>query len=455
MTWFRKNLHLRLDALLHRGRYERELSAEFAFHIEQEALENERKGMAPVEARRAALIAFGGVEYQKERFRDQRGIRWLDDLAQDLGHAVRSLRRSPHVTLVVSLTLALGVGMNSAMFSVVDYVLLRPPPYPNADGLVLLFGTSSATSDRLGTSWEDFWDLREGLESFERMAVFVTGSETPVIVPGGRPAILGEGTVGYGFLGVFGLRPALGREFTRDEHLDEAPVIMISYRLWQKRFGADPNILTKEIEVGGQRRRIVGVLPEGLEYPQDADFVAPEREAPPGPAGEEEADGFGRAWRPHLVVARLGNGVTLEAAHADLQRVAATLRREHPATNQGHDLLAVPLVGDAAGPYRSALLALWGAVALILLIACVSVANLLFSRGMRRRKEVAIRLTLGGRFWMAGPGVIPRPDTHLASGSRSRFDRLARRGRHECSDANRGFPVRSRTGAPERPGGLR
>lgn len=389
-------LRLRLDALLHRNRYEEELREEFEFHVEQETRLNTAAGMPPDEARRAALRAFGGVEYQKERFRDQRGLRALEDFVQDLGLAFRSLRRQPRVAIVIGVTMALGIGVNAAVFSVINQTLLWSPEYPEADELVLIQGMNTESGQTVLSSWPDFWDLRRRTTSFESMAVFETGYENPVVTPGGSPAILTAATVGASFLDVFGVRPVFGRGFTREEHITSAPVVMISHDLWVGRFAADSTILSSEIELGGLPRRIVGVLPAGLEYPGSVDFVTPERESPPGPGEDDPQDGFGRSWRPHRVVARLAEGVALESALEELTILSRALEREHPVTNRGHAFTGAPLVGASTRPYRTGLLALWASVGLIFLIACVNIANLLLSRMIQRRQDVAVRLTLGG-----------------------------------------------------------
>lgn len=389
-------LRLRIDALRRSDEYEAGLEEEFLFHIEQETAENVRRGMDPDEARRVALVAFGGVEYQKERFRDQRGFRVLDDLSQDFGHARRSIRRHPGTAAVIIVVAGAALGVVASALTVADQLLGQGAPYLEPDRLVLVRGASQTQGPSVGTSWADFWELRERVPSLASVAVFENGYETPVVLPGGRPALLSEGTIGLDFLDVLGLRPAVGRPFTREEHLAGQPVVMITHRLWENRFDGSADVIDGFIELGGESRAIVGVLPRGLEYPMNVDFVTPERDGPPDPEENLAQDGFGRSWRVYGVVGRLSGTSAYESLAPDLDRLGNELAEQFPATNAGYRFWAEPFEGAATAPYRSTLMVLMLAAVAVLLIATVNVTSLLVSRGLTRSGEIAIRLSLGG-----------------------------------------------------------
>lgn len=385
-----------MDALRRRSEYEASMEEEFHFHIEQETAHNIRQGMEPDEARRVALTAFGGVEYQKERYRDQRGLRALDDLAQDIGHARRSVQRHPGIAASIVLVSGTALGVLAAAVATTDQVLSSRASYAAPDELVLVRGSSQTQGPSVGMSWPDFWDLRERLTSLSSVAVFENGYETPVVLPGGRPALLAEGTIGFGFLDVLGVRPAVGRGFTQGEHGSDAPVVMITHEVWEGRFGGTPDVLSGFIELGGQRREIVGVLPEGLDYPIGVDFVTPERDGPPAPEENLAQDGFGRTWRVYDVVGRLDVGVRREALSAELELLSASLSEQFPETNAGYRFRYEDFEGAATESFRTTLNALMAAALALLLVATVNVTALLVSRGLSRSGEIAIRLSLGG-----------------------------------------------------------
>ncbi|MEZ5418091.1 MAG: ADOP family duplicated permease [Vicinamibacterales bacterium] len=402
MTWLH-GLRLRLRALLRRSESEQALREEFEFHLEQETAENVRLGMRPEDARRAAVIAFGGVERHKDDYRDGRSFRRLEETWSDLCQAARGIRRTPRTAVAISLTLGLGLGVAGSVFAVMDKVFFQRPSVRRPADLLLLGGEHVDRADRDGVSWPDFWDLRDAVAPIERMAIFEDAYEAAVVLADGSPAVLLEASIGHGFLEVLGVSPALGRAFTFEEHRDGLPVVMISHALWQARLGGDTAVLTRSLELGGLRRRIVGVLPPGIGYPGGAEFVVPARESPPLPEEDVSAEGFGRNWRPHRAVARIRRGQTPTAAAAALSTASEDLERAHPATNTGYRVVAAPFRTPGTEALQRPVILLQIGVLLILAVAIVNVANLLFARSMRDRHQTAIRLALG-----AGTGRVVR-----------------------------------------------
>ena len=368
---------------------EAELDDELRFHLEKEIEQNVSRGMSLEEARRAALLDFGGVEMIKEECRDVRGVRPLKDLWQDLRYAARVLLKRPGFTLVAVATLALGVGATSAIFSVVNSVLLRPLPYKDSDRLVQVWETNLKrgwTRDTISPL--NFEDWRTQNHSFEAVSAYEY--EGMVLSEGGEPERLGGIFASSDFFRVLGVEPALGRGFLPGEDGPGGPrVAVVSSRLWQRRLGGSADAVGRPITLNGEAHTVVGVMPPSFGFPsRSIDLWVPSLDL-----GRPRSDHFMYA------VARLKPALTLETAQGDIDGVARRLAEQYPDTNENGGVALVPLHEEVAGKARHSLLLMLGAGAMLLLIACVNVANLLLARASGRQKEIALRSALGAGRW--------------------------------------------------------
>src|SRR5215468_9030785 len=262
-------LKTKLRALLRKSEMERELDEELRHHIEQQTEQNIRLGMNPEKARQAALKSFGGVEQAKERSRDARGVRWLEDLWQDLRYGARILLKNPGFTLISALTLALGIGANTAIFSVVNGVLLRPLPYKDPGRLVMVFAPRRLDQEFLISSG-GFTVLRNQNQVFEQVAAFLPMLDSSSITGDGDPEFLGGVTVSANLFTLLGVEAKYGRTFLPEEEKPGSDrVVVISHSLWQRRFGSDQKIVGRKISLNNEPYTVVGVMPPAFRFPLD------------------------------------------------------------------------------------------------------------------------------------------------------------------------------------------
>ncbi len=386
MRFFYK-LPLRLRSLFRKESVERELRDELRFHLENLIEEKVAKGMTPQEARSAALRELGGLEQIKEECRDLRRVRYIESFVQDVRYGLRQLRRNPGFTLVAILTLALGIGATTAIFSVVDAVLLRPPLFQDPYRLVAI-SEKSPQGDENDVSVGNFADFQEESSVFQGIAAY-TSWEFHTLTGVREPDEVWSSAVSPNLFHVLGAHAVLGRAFVSGE----AQSLVLSYKYWRNHFLSDRTLIGKALALDGKPYVVVGVMPANFEFPaSDAQMWIPLTITP--------ADRNGHKERQLSVVARLKAEVTLKQAQVEMETIAHRLAAERPETNKGWSVLVKPFQGPHPSKnLRAAILALFGAVIFVQLIVCANVAGTLFARGVARQGEIAIRAALGASRW--------------------------------------------------------
>ena len=386
----------RVRTFFDRTKLDERLRDEWQLHADLMADDHVRQGLSPDEARRQTRLAIGGLDQVREASRDALGFRFLDDLVQDIRFALRQLRRTPAFTAVAVLTLALGIGANTAVFSVVKSVLLGGLPYGQPDQLVRVWVTNPRQGfDRDITSYPRFEDWRVRSRRFQDFAGFtgarliLTGVEEPVQLRGAA--------VTANFLRVLGVHPVLGRDFEEGDDLQGRPrKVLLSHGFWLREFGGDAAIIGRTLTLSGQSFSVAGVLPATFQFPERAlDFWTPMA------LDERSRQARGDFWMN--VVGRLREGVNLRQAQAEMNSIAQALQSEFPAFDQDLGVALVGLKEDLTGPIRLPLRALTGAAIFILLICCSNIAGMLSARAAAREHELAIRAALG-----AGKGRVAK-----------------------------------------------
>jgi putative ABC transport system permease protein len=385
MSWITESWN-RIRSVGRRGALESGLGEEIRFHIDQQTEKNRRAGMSPDEARRQALVMFGGLERAKESARDEIRPALLEDSLRDVRHGVRVLLGAPGFTTAALVTLALGIGATSAIFSVVRTVMLEPLPYHEPDRIVAIWETNRGGTSRNVIAPANFVAWRERTQTLDHLGM--VGPASLAMVVNGQPDQVSGLAVWSDVFRALGVQPALGRAYTAEEDSSTA-VIVLSYEFWQRRLGGRGDVLAMTLSTSDGPRTVIGVMPAGFTLVgQKADFLVPY-----GQTLEQLRALRGRG--SSYAIARLREGVSFERAYSEMRSIFSELEKEEPQRNARRTVMLFHLQEQMVGELQPALLALVGAVLLVLLVACVNVANLLLARGAAREREVGMRTALG------------------------------------------------------------